>query len=137
KFPSQESGDEKISEDPARDDAEAKRLATELEDMRQTLVRHQADFSNFRKRAEKENREAGQRATARVIEQLIPVVDGFEHAHAAELNASIPRANPSIRIFTRLSIARKPHSIQTARFSRSTNPAMSTTVAFFALPWFA
>jgi len=87
KFPSQESGDDKISEDPARDDAEAKRLATELEDMRQTLVRHQADFSNFRKRAEKENREAGQRATARVIEQLIPVVDGFEHALAAHREA--------------------------------------------------
>src|SRR5208282_5256176 len=87
KFPSQESGDEKISEDPARDDAEAKRLATELEDMRQTLVRHQADFANFRKRAEKENREAGQRATARVIEALIPVVDGFENALAAHREA--------------------------------------------------
>jgi molecular chaperone GrpE len=87
KFPSQEGGDDKVSEDSAREDAEAKHLATELEDMRQTLVRHQADFSNFRKRAEKENREAGQRATARVIEQLIPVVDGFEHALAAHREA--------------------------------------------------
>jgi molecular chaperone GrpE len=74
---------EPVSDDTSRDDAEAKRLAGELEDMRQTLVRHQADFANFRKRAEKENREAGQRATARVIEQLIPVIDGFEHALAA------------------------------------------------------
>lgn len=74
---------EPVSDDASRDDADAKRLAGELEDMRQTLVRHQADFANFRKRAEKENREAGQRATARVIEQLIPVIDGFEHALAA------------------------------------------------------
>jgi molecular chaperone GrpE len=87
KFPSPESGDDKSSDESSRDDAEAKRLAGELEDMRQTLVRHQADFANFRKRAEKENREAGQRATARVIEQLIPVVDGFEHALAAHREA--------------------------------------------------
>jgi molecular chaperone GrpE len=67
----------------AREDAEVKKLAADLEDMRQTLLRHQADFANYRKRAEKENREAAQRATARVIEALIPAVDGFEHALAA------------------------------------------------------
>jgi molecular chaperone GrpE len=88
KFPSRESAaDTSSSDNASRDDAETKRLAGELEDMRQTLVRHQADFANFRKRAEKENREAGQRATARVIEQLIPVVDGFEHALAAHREA--------------------------------------------------
>ncbi len=69
--------------EPSRDDVEVKKLTAEAEDLRQTLVRHQADFANYRKRAEKENREAGQRATARVIEELIPVVDGFEHALAA------------------------------------------------------
>jgi len=88
KSTSPESGEEKASaEDASRDEAEAKRLATELEDMRQTLVRHQADFANFRKRAEKENREAAQRATARFIEQLIPVIDSFEHALAAHREA--------------------------------------------------
>jgi molecular chaperone GrpE len=71
----------------AREDAEVKKLAADLEDMRQTLLRHQADFANYRKRAEKENREAAQRATARVIEGLIPVVDGFEHALAAHREA--------------------------------------------------
>ncbi len=88
KLPAKEGVDEKQSaEDTSRDDAEAKKLAAELEDMRQTLVRHQADFANYRKRAEKDNREAGQRATARVIEQLIPIVDGFEHALAAHREA--------------------------------------------------
>ena len=62
---------------------EVKKLAADLEELRQNLVRHQADFANYRKRAEKENKEAFQRATARVIEGLIPVVDGFEHALAA------------------------------------------------------
>jgi molecular chaperone GrpE len=82
-FTGQENADDKSGEDNLRDDAEAKKLTAELEDMRQTLVRHQADFANFRKRAEKENREAGQRATARIIEQLIPVLDSFENALAA------------------------------------------------------
>jgi len=84
----QENGeDSNAAEGASREDSEAKKLASELEDMRQTLVRHQADFANYRKRADKENREAGQRATARVIEQLIPIVDGFEHALAAHREA--------------------------------------------------
>jgi molecular chaperone GrpE len=88
KLPPRDASDDKSStEDTAREDAEAKKLTAELEDMRQTLVRHQADFANFRKRAEKEHREAGQRATARIIEQLIPIVDGFENALAAHREA--------------------------------------------------
>jgi molecular chaperone GrpE len=72
-----------VTEDMAREESEAKKLATEVEELRQTLIRHQADFANYRKRAEKENKEAYQRASAKVIEGLIPVVDGFEHALAA------------------------------------------------------
>jgi molecular chaperone GrpE len=83
-----EHDEEKNSGDESqREDSEARKLAAELEDMRQALVRHQADFANFRKRADKENREASQRATARVIEQLIPIVDGFEQALAAHREA--------------------------------------------------
>ena len=74
-------------EEAAREDLEVKKLAADLEELRQTLVRHQADFANYRKRAEKENHEAVQRATARLIESLIPVVDGFEHALAAHREA--------------------------------------------------
>src|SRR5215813_11325372 len=76
-----------VTADASQADEELKKATAELEDLRQTLLRHQADFSNFRKRAEKENREAGQRATAHVIEGLIPVVDGFEHALAAHREA--------------------------------------------------
>jgi molecular chaperone GrpE len=82
------SAEEKSSPDESpREEAEVKKLSAELEEMRQSLLRHQADFANYRKRAEKENREAGQRATARVIEALIPVADGFEHALAAHREA--------------------------------------------------
>jgi molecular chaperone GrpE len=79
--------DQSITEDAAREDAEVKKLSTDLDELRQSLIRHQADFANYRKRTEKENKEAFQRAAARLIEGLIPVIDGFEHALAAHREA--------------------------------------------------
>lgn len=72
---------------PAPGEAEAgsklaKALA-DLEEARHTLVRRQADFENYRKRVERERTEDSRRSMARVIEGLIPVLDGFEHALAA------------------------------------------------------
>jgi molecular chaperone GrpE len=66
----------------ANADAEVGKLAKDLEDLRQTLLRRQADFDNYRKRVEKERAEDSRRSTARVIEALIPVVDSFEQALA-------------------------------------------------------
>src|SRR5271165_4138066 len=79
--------DNAVVEDAAREEADVKKLASDLEDLRQTMLRRQADFDNYRKRIEKERTEDSKRATARVIEGLIPVVDGFEHALAAHREA--------------------------------------------------
>jgi molecular chaperone GrpE len=76
-----------VAADTEREDAEVAKLATDLEDLRQTLLRRQADFDNYRKRIEKERTEDTKRATARLIEGLIPVIDGFEHALAAHREA--------------------------------------------------
>ena len=62
---------------------EAAKLATELEEMRQTLLRRQADFDNYRKRIERERADDAKRTTARLIEALLPVMDNFEQALAA------------------------------------------------------
>jgi molecular chaperone GrpE len=70
-----------------RADADVAKLAADLEDLRQTLLRRQADFDNYKKRIERERTEDNKRATARVIEGLIPVIDGFEHALAAHREA--------------------------------------------------
>src|ERR1700675_785314 len=67
----------------ANADAEVGKLAKDLEDLRQTLLRRQADFDNYRKRVEKERGEDSKRTTARVIEGFIPILDGFETALAA------------------------------------------------------
>ena len=76
-----------VAADSAAADAEVAKLSTDLQDLRQTLLRRQADFDNYRKRIEKERAEDSKRYTARVVEALIPVIDGFEHALAAHREA--------------------------------------------------
>jgi molecular chaperone GrpE len=76
-----------VAAETERADTEVTKLAADLEDLRQTLLRRQADFDNYRKRIEKERAEDTKRATARLIEGLIPVIDGFEHALAAHREA--------------------------------------------------
>lgn len=89
-IPYNQGGDESdanLENDGGRTDAGVAKLAADLEDLRQTLLRRQADFDNYKKRIERERTEDNKRATARVIEGLIPVIDGFEHALAAHREA--------------------------------------------------
>jgi molecular chaperone GrpE len=76
-----------VAANAVKADAEMAKLSADLEELRQTLLRRQADFDNYRKRIEKERFEDSKRATARVIEGLIPMLDGFEHALAAHREA--------------------------------------------------
>ena len=76
-----------VAAETAKADAEVAKLGADLEEVRQTLLRRQADFDNYRKRIEKERFEDSKRATARVIEGLIPIIDGFEQALAAHREA--------------------------------------------------
>ena len=78
---------EVVASDNARADADMAKLTADLDDLRQTLLRRQADFDNYRKRIERERTEDSKRATARVVEALIPIVDSFEHALAAHREA--------------------------------------------------
>ena len=76
-----------IEAESAKAEAEMAKLTADLEELRQSMLRSQADFANYRKRIEKERFEDSKRTTARVIEGLIPVIDGFEHALAAHREA--------------------------------------------------
>jgi molecular chaperone GrpE len=79
--------DAKLAADAAAADAEVAKLASDLNELRQTLMRRQADFDNYRKRIEKERADDAKRHIARVVEGLIPIIDGFEHALAAHREA--------------------------------------------------
>ncbi|HKW65379.1 MAG TPA: nucleotide exchange factor GrpE [Candidatus Acidoferrum sp.] len=84
----EQSEDTKAMEaDSVKENAEMAKLTADLEELRQSMLRSQADFANYRKRIEKERFEDSKRATARVVESLIPVIDGFEHALAAHREA--------------------------------------------------
>ncbi len=76
-----------VAADSAMADAEVAKLVADLHDLQQTLLRRQADFDNYRKRIERERAEDSKRHTARVVEALIPIIDGFEHALAAHREA--------------------------------------------------
>jgi len=82
-----QSDEAKLAAESAAADTEVAKLASDLNELRQTLMRRQADFDNYRKRIEKERADDSRRATARVIEGLIPIIDGFEHALAAHREA--------------------------------------------------
>jgi molecular chaperone GrpE len=85
--PEQSAEAQAVAADSAKADAEMAKVTADLEELRQTLLRRQADFDNYRKRIERERFEDSKRTTARVLEGLIPVIDGFEHALAAHREA--------------------------------------------------
>lgn len=60
--------------------ADARRAADEAHDQ---LLRAQADLQNFRKRKERETEERVALANARLILELLPVLDDFERAFAS------------------------------------------------------
>ena len=64
-----------VTEEETQEDAD-----DALEEERERYLRLYAEFDNFRKRTAKEKLEAYGEATARCIEQLLPVVDNFERA---------------------------------------------------------
>ncbi|MGN7765252.1 nucleotide exchange factor GrpE [Paenibacillus sp. 22594] len=60
----------------------ARRLQELAEEYQGRALRVQADFDNFRRRTQKEKEELAQYATAKLVGELIPVLDNFERAIA-------------------------------------------------------
>lgn len=63
--------------------AQLAKVQAEKDELRNTMVRRQADFENYKKRVERERAEDRSRATSVIIEQVLPVLDAFERALAA------------------------------------------------------
>ena len=55
-------------------------LVRERDELRALAQRVQADFENFRKRVQREEAETAERGAAKIVEQLLPVLDNFELA---------------------------------------------------------
>jgi molecular chaperone GrpE len=69
--PAPEPGDAALAERAAR-------LQAEKDELMQTMVRRQADFENYRKRVERERNDDRRLGIGRLIEELLPVLDGLE-----------------------------------------------------------
>ena len=59
---------------------EAENLRDEIEHLREMYLRKLAEFDNFRKRTEREKSELVKVGGAKIVEDLIPVLDNFERA---------------------------------------------------------
>jgi molecular chaperone GrpE len=60
------------------------KLQAEKQELTNTLIRRQADFENYRKRVEKERQQDRHRGVEHLVEMLLPVLDAFDRALAAE-----------------------------------------------------
>lgn len=71
--------------DGTAEENEIQQLQAEVAELKDKNARLYADFDNFRKRTAKERLELIKTASSDVIESLLPIVDDFERALAAEL----------------------------------------------------
>jgi molecular chaperone GrpE len=72
--------------------SELERLQGERAELLDTLRRVQADFENYRKRMLREQTALVERATERLVEDLLPVLDSFDGALGSTAAADSPEA---------------------------------------------
>ena len=68
-----------VSEE-ANANSELEQARVQAEENYQRLLRVQADFDNFRRRARAEKEDFAKYASLKLIEQLLPIVDNFDRA---------------------------------------------------------
>lgn len=64
-------------------------IQRERDDYYDRLLRKTAEFENYRKRTDKERREAAQYAASDLLEDLLPVIDDFERALQADARSDV------------------------------------------------
>jgi molecular chaperone GrpE len=83
-----------VAESPVSPEAQlaeqVQKLLAEKEDLKNTLIRRQADYENFRKRIEKERHHERRRGVEQLIESLLPVLDAFDIALASNVGGVAP-----------------------------------------------
>ena len=78
-----------------------RRLIAEMEELKGTLIRRQADFDNYRKRIEREREHDRHRGIEGIIESLLPVLDGFDRALEAHGDPSYEEHRKGFELIAR------------------------------------
>jgi molecular chaperone GrpE len=84
--------DLEVAEAQAAVAADLAQLAGERNELVDTLRRVQADFENYRKRVLREQTSLVERATERLVEDLLPVLDSFDGALGSLAGTDSPEA---------------------------------------------
>ena len=79
----QETNAEELTEEVTDELSETNLLKQELEQMKDKMMRHAAEFDNFKKRSQKEREELYNITVCDTIEKLLPVKDNLERAAGA------------------------------------------------------
>jgi molecular chaperone GrpE len=87
--------------------AERDHLLEEKNDLLDRLLRRQAEFDNFRRRAEKERADVLEYANTETVRSILPILDDFERALNVETTGSKEYARGMELIHQRLSDALK------------------------------
>jgi molecular chaperone GrpE len=64
--------------------AQLAKVQAERDELRNSLLRLQADFDNFRRRMSRDRQEEAAKQKASILESLLPVIDAFERAFAED-----------------------------------------------------
>lgn len=67
--------------------AERDRLASEKAELQDLLLRHQAEFNNFRRRTERDRSDFVQYAGMEFVREMLPILDDFERALQADASS--------------------------------------------------
>ena len=81
-----------VAEAEAAIESDLAQLAGERNELVDTLRRVQADFENYRKRVLREQTTLVERATERLVEDLLPVLDSFDGALGSLAGTDSPEA---------------------------------------------
>ena len=103
-------GDNSTSGDFRGLSEQERRLIAEMEELKGTLIRRQADFENYRKRIEREREHDRHRGIEGIVESLLPVLDGFDRALEAHGDPSYEEHRKGFEL-----IARQLHDVLAKR----------------------
>lgn len=73
---------EEVKEEVKAEETAEEKLQKELESQKEQFLRLAAEYDNFRKRSQREKEAAYGDSKAKVLTQLLPVIDNFERASA-------------------------------------------------------
>lgn len=107
-----ESTENPDSSEENADNAELDKLRAELKEKEERVLRLQADFENFRRRTAKEKEELSAVVTQGILKDMLPLVDNFERAMAAETKDSEAFTKGVEMIFTQLGEVLKKNGLE-------------------------